>query len=369
MPKPLLFSAGGTGGGIYPAVSIAEALKRIAPDVPLHFIGSADGMEGKLVPRDLFAAYYDVQSGPLHGVFIGRLLTSLVKLVVGIVQAWGLIGRIRPAALLLTGGWVTFPVAIAAWLRRVPITIFLPDIEPALAVKTISRLSRLVFTTTDESVKYFPPGTTLIETGYPLRQSVIGATRAVATAHFQLDPACKTLLVFGGSRGARSINEAIGTIAPDLLAAGIQILHVTGELDWPTVQTRYEKLPLESRQRYHVFPYLHEDMGLALAAADLVVSRAGASTLGEFPYLGLPSILVPYPFAWRYQKVNADWLAARGAAIRLNDEIMGNDLLPTIQSLFKDQDRLKEMGQASAALARPDAAQTIAAKLVEFAQG
>jgi UDP-N-acetylglucosamine--N-acetylmuramyl-(pentapeptide) pyrophosphoryl-undecaprenol N-acetylglucosamine transferase len=127
-------------------------------------------------------------------------------------------------------------------------------------------------------------------------------------------------------------------------------------------------LPADQRPRYHAFAYLHsEDMGLALAAADLVVSRAGASTLGEFPRFGLPAILVPYPFAWRYQEVNADWLAARGAASRLDDNRLSADLLPAIRALFGDPARLGDMRTASAALARPDAVRHIALKILGLA--
>jgi UDP-N-acetylglucosamine--N-acetylmuramyl-(pentapeptide) pyrophosphoryl-undecaprenol N-acetylglucosamine transferase len=127
-----------------------------------------------------------------------------------------------------------------------------------------------------------------------------------------LDPALPVLLVFGGSKGARSINRALLEALPGLLPE-MQVLHISGNLDWPEVEAARSALSTGEAaawaERYHAFPYLHDEMGAALAAADLVVARAGASTLGEFPALGLPAILVPYPHAWRYQKVNADYLA------------------------------------------------------------
>ena len=146
-----------------------------------------------------------------------------------------------------------------------------------------------------------------------------------------------------------------------------QIIHLSGELDWPTVKARRERLPADRLAHYHAFPYLHDEMGLALAAADLAVSRAGASALGEFPIVGLGAILVPYPYAWRYQKVNADFLAARGAAIRLNDEDLKMKLLPAIRELLRDPARLAAMGVAARAAAVPDAAERIAAELLELA--
>ena len=156
------------------------------------------------------------------------------------------------------------------------------------------------------------------------------ATRDRAINHFRLDPALKTLLVFGGSRGARNINVATGSQLERLLEADLQILHITGALDWE--RTLAQVGELREDPRYHAFPYLHSDMGLALAAADLAVCRAGASTLAELPQFGLPAILVPYPYAWRYQKVNADYLCERGAGVRLNDEELSEKLYDTVMA-------------------------------------
>lgn len=355
---------------MYPALAVAEALRQTSSasngtPLTLHYIGSIGGMERDLIQRagDLFASYDEVQAGPLHGVSAGRVVISTAKLAVGILQTLRLIARYRPQALFLTGGWVTFPVALACRARNIPIAIFLPDIEPGLAIKVLSRLARVIYATTADSAAYFPAGK-VIETGYPLRADVLTAKRADAFGHFQLDASRHTLLVFGGSRGARSINEAFGAIVSDVLDDGLQVIHISGELDWSAVQARRTALPADQQARYHVYPYLHGDMGLALAAADLVVSRAGASTLGEFPQFGLPAILVPYPFAWRYQKVNADWLAARGAAIRLNDEAMRTELLPTIRALFADSARLAVMREKAAALAHPEGAAMLAQRLI-----
>lgn len=369
MSPSLLISAGGTGGGIYPALSVAESLQRLSPDTSLHFVGSADGMEAKLVPHELFAAYHAVQSGPLNGVGVVRAAVSAIKLAIGILQSIGLILRLHPAGLFLTGGWATFPIALACWLLRVPIAIYVPDIEPALAIKFLSRLARIITVTTAESAPYFPasiPRERIIETGYPLRPPMLKAARPEAIQHFKLDPARKTLLVWGGSRGSRSINEALGAILPDLLGDGLQVIHVSGELDWAAVQARREWLSDNEKLHYHAFPYLHDDMALAFAAADIAASRGGASSLGEYPHFGLPAILVPYPYAWRYQKVNADWLASRGAAIRLDDGALRTDLLPTIRKLVGDPARLAAFGEASRKLARSDAADAIARTVLKL---
>ncbi len=170
------------------------------------------------------------------------------------------------------------------------------------------------------------------------------------------------LLVFGGSRGARSINQALWSRLEDVLRLA-QVVHVTGELDWPRVAAVRERLEGTLGRRYHPHAYLHEEMGLALASADLAIARAGASTLGELPLFGLPAALVPYPYAWRYQRLNAEHLVRQGAAVLVRDEDLGTQLLPTIQRLLGDTGKLQAMGDAARGLSRPDAAQMIAAEI------
>lgn len=365
-PPAIFVSAGGTGGGIYPALAAIEALRTLAPDVTVHYIGSYGGMEETLVPRGLVASYQRVQAGPVNGVGLLRALSSLAKIAWGTLTALRLLWSLRPRALFMTGGWVTLPVAAACWMAGVPIVIFTPDIEPAQTIKVVSKFARLVLTTTPDSARYFRHGTPLREVGYPLRAELFTATRAQALITFGLDPAARTLLITGGSRGARSLNQAIAAIVPDLLADRWQIIHISGELDADQVASQRARLTLDQQARYHVYPYLKQEMGLALAAADLVVSRAGASSLGEYPHFGLPAILVPYPYAWRYQQTNANWLVERGAAVRLDDAHLSTELLPTIRRLSATPDTLANMAQASRALARDHAATEIAAVLVDY---
>lgn len=363
----MLISAGGTGGGTYPALAVAEALRELPGSPTLHYIGGVGGMEAGLVAKapGLFVTYDAIQAGPLNGVSIPRRIVSAFRIAAGIAQSFGLIARYRPSALFITGGFVTFPVTVACWLRRVPVAIYLPDIEPGQAIKATAALSRVICVTTHDSDRYFRPGKT-VETGYPLRADFRRSTRAEGLATFNLDPSRRTLLVFGGSRGARSINTAIFAQIEALLNTGIQIVHVTGERDWPTVKAAWDLLSAAMQQHYHIYAYLHGTIGQAMAAADLAVSRAGASALGEFPYFGLPAILIPYPYAWRFQKVNADFLARAGAAMRLKDERLETDLVPLIRDLLADPARLDAMRRGSAALARPDGALKIAEVLLHL---
>jgi UDP-N-acetylglucosamine:LPS N-acetylglucosamine transferase len=363
----IMISAGGTGGGVYPALAVVSALRNLYPEnLTLTFVGARGDMAFDLIDRAAFDGTYAVLGGPLHGVSRLQQLASLVKILAGIGQALVLTIRQRPGVLFLTGGWVGFPVAAACWLQRRPIVIYVPDIEPGLALRLLGRyFARAVAVTVKETGPFFP-GKTVIETGYPLRPQMHGVERAAAIQSFGLDPARRILLVFGGSRGSRGINTLFGQIAPDLLAEGVQIIHVSGRLDWEQVQAQHAILSDTQKTNYRIFPYM-ADIERAFAAADLVISRAGAATLAEYPEHALPAILVPYPYAWRYQKVNADWLAERGAAIRLDEDRLATELLPTIRALLHDPARLDTMRAAMGSLKRSDGAEKLARLLAETA--
>jgi len=319
-------------------------------------------MEAEIVARTGLP-FKAIRSGGVHGVG-WRLPLNVLRLAQGFFEALRLLQDFQPKGLLVTGGFITAPVALAAWLKRVPILVYLPDIEPGLAVQFISRLAQTVAVTAEDSRTYFAKQAhKVVVTGYPTRPELTTTTRAAAHQQLGLDPQRLTVLVTGGSRGARSLNRAVLAALPDWLK-DYQVIHLSGQLDWEEVEAARDQLPDDLRRaRYHAFPFLHE-MGLALAAADLVVSRAGASALGEYPLFGLPAILVPYPHAWRYQKVNADYLEARGAALRLNDEDLSTRLASEVRSLLGNTARLAGMRAAAQAAATPEAARRIAQELV-----
>ena len=346
---------------MYPALSVADAIKK-GETISLY-IGAEGEIEETLVPR-AGLSLETIPGGGLHGVGPLRFVRNLLRLARGFVQAWRIVGRFRPDVLFLTGGYVSVPVAGATWLRRRPIVVYLPDVEPGLAIKLLSRLATRVAVTVEASRQYLPK---VVVTGYPLRPEFHQVERQTARTDFNIGPEEKVLLVFGGSRGARTINRALGAILEPVLAQ-MHLLHVCGRLDFKECQARRDALPVEAQARYHLFDYMH-DMAQVLAAADLVVARAGAATLAEFPFFGLPAILVPYPYAWRYQKVNADYLVTRGAAMRLNDEDMREQLWPTIKALLHDGGRLERMSNNARKLARPDAANCLADLLAQLAQG
>lgn len=322
-------------------------------------------MEEELVTREGIE-FEAIEGAAVVGVGLWRGGLGLARLAWGALQAMGIIRRFRPDALFVTGGYTAISVAIACRLMRIPIVVYLPDIEPGSAVRVVARFAATVAVTAEESRKYLA-NQRVVVTGYPVRPSIANAERTAAARHFGLRGDRPVVMVFGGSRGARSINMAVLGVLEELLDI-CELIHVSGSLDWQAVEEKRGHLPPGKQALYHAFPYLHDDMGLAMSAADLAVARAGASVLGELPMLGLGAILVPYPYAWRYQKVNADYLATRGAAVRLKDEELSMTLASTIRELLNDPQRMAAMKSAARALATPDAAQRIAAVLLSVAR-
>lgn len=357
----ILVCAGGTGGGIYPALAAATELQAlgVAKD-DILWIGTKGEMEETLVTR-AGLRLETIAGGPIVGVSVATRARNAVKLARGYRDASRHISRFRPDVMFMTGGYVAAPVALAARRRGVPIVIYLPDVEPGSSIRLAIPMARRIACTTEGS-REFVPEDKMVVTGYPVRPDIRAAgslSKAEALGRFDLTPERPTLFVFGGSRGARNINRALMGVLPELLHKA-QVIHISGTLTWPEVEANAAKLPARLRACYRPFPYLHEDMGAAFRAADLVLARAGASMLGECPAFGLPSILVPLAFAWRYQKVNADYLTERGAAVQLTDETLAESLLPAVQELLFNPERLAHMAAAARALDRPDAAADLA---------
>ena len=345
---------------MYPAVTVLQTLNLDKESV--LWVGSRGGMEEDLVTR-LDIPFKTIPAAGVHGVGLYRLPGNLWKLLRGWLESRKILRAFKPDVLLFTGGFVAVPMAVAG--VRWESLLYVPDIEPGMALKALARYSDRIALTTETSAAYFPDQEKLTVTGYPVRPGLTEWDKDSALNYFGFDSALPTLAVTGGSKGARSINQALIKVLPELLQE-MQVIHLSGHLDWEQVETNAQQLPEELAKRYQVFPYLHE-MGAVLAAADLIVSRAGASTLGEYPLFGLPAILVPYPYAWRYQKVNASYLEEHGAAIILRDEELEEKLPETVASLMRDAGKLGQMRQAMASLATPDAAQQIASLILDLA--
>lgn len=366
----LLVCAGGTGGGIYPALTaVTELLHQGLSKKDILWLGTAGEMEETLVPR-AGLTLRTIRGGAIAGVPLHIKLINAAKLIWSLIPSGRILRQFRPDVMLMTGGYMSVPVAVAAWLFRVPILIFLPDVEPGAAIKFVMPLATKVACTSPDS-RQFVPATKMIVTGYPVRHDLRQAakmSREEALAHFDLQPGRPTFLVFGGSRGSQAINRALMAALPHLLPH-MQIVHISGTLTWPEVEKNLHNLTEEQQRFYRAYPYLHEDMGLAFRTADLVLTRAGASMMGEGPAFGVPSILVPLTWAWRYQKVNADFLTRCGAAVQLTDDTLAENLVPTVLSLLQDEAKLAQMRMAAQSLDQRDAVGRLASETMALAKG
>ncbi len=295
------------------------------------------------------------------------MLSAVWAMSRGFWQARRLVAAYRPDVLFVTGGYVCVPVTLAARLAHVPVLIYLPDMQPGLAIKFLAHFADQVAVTVPSAMDYFRPDQAVV-TGYPVRGQLFERDAVEARTRLGLDiksDSPPVLLVFGGSQGAHSINQAVYENIETLLEEA-QVIHISGQRDAEWTQARRASLSERLRGRYHLYAYLHEEMVDALLAADLVVSRAGASTLGEFPAAALPAVLVPYPHAGAHQWDNAHYLVEAGAAVAIADADLGTALVPTVLDLLADDDRRAAMRQAAQILARPDAAQHIGHLLIDL---
>jgi UDP-N-acetylglucosamine--N-acetylmuramyl-(pentapeptide) pyrophosphoryl-undecaprenol N-acetylglucosamine transferase len=363
----VVISGGGTGGGIYPALSVVDELvddprwETALEDI--LWVGQSGGLEERVMARRGIR-FRPLPTGPLRGMSPWRAAAGLGRMAQGAVRGRRLLGEFGADVVLATGGYVSAPMLAAAW-RRCPSLIYLPDMTPGLAVRYLSPLATRVAVSFDRVLAHFSPGKAFVS-GYPVRRALVAADRRGARAQLGFTDDASVVLVMGGSRGARAINAALAAGLPDLLA-GATVIHVSGQADHDWLCRRRGELPVALRERYRLYAYLYDEMPQALAAADVAVARAGASTLAEFPAVGLPAVLVPYPHSGAHQQPNADYMAERGAAVVLPEADVER-LVPTVLGLLGDGARREAMAIASRALARPQAAETLAAALWDLAR-
>jgi UDP-N-acetylglucosamine--N-acetylmuramyl-(pentapeptide) pyrophosphoryl-undecaprenol N-acetylglucosamine transferase len=330
----------------------------------LLWVGSRGGLEEEMVRR-AGLEFVGLTAGGLRGVGLLTKVRNAIGIVGSLGKARDILARFQPDVVLVTGGYACVAVTVSAWMKGIPVLIYLPDIVPGLAIRFLGRFATKIAVTSEESYHYFRREKVTV-TGYPVRPEIYTLDRASARQSLGLEPNGKALLVFGGSRGARSINQALIAGLRELLPA-CQIVHISGRLDADWVAGVAKGLPDELRARYHHLDYLH-DMPPALVAADLAVARAGAATLGEFPAAGLPSVLVPYPYAGQHQQPNAIYMERNGAAHLLPDAELGQALVPTVLGLLEDEETLANLRESARAMARPDAAEAIAEELWSVAR-
>ncbi len=354
----ILVAAGGTGGHLFPALAVVEQLELLAGErLAISFIGSPDRIESKVVPR----LGYDYHKITVTG-FAGLSFKSLklpFSILKSLLYCRKLIDKENFDAVICAGAYLSYPPGLAASQKNLPLFVMESNVNPGKTNKLLAPKATLIFTAFAESKNYFPAALhdKLRAFGNPVRRSILELpAREEAIASFGLDADRKTVLIVGGSLGARSINEAVEANIGILSKSDYQIIWQTGKS-----YRLHGGLPVNIKQLQFI-----DDMNSAYAAADLVVSRSGATTIAELCAVGKPSVLVPLPSAATNEQAhNAKVPAGSGAAIIVNDSEISGKLIATIGSLIGDGQRLSEMSSAAKALGRPDAAWKCAEEILE----
>lgn len=365
----VILSGGGTGGHIYPAIAIADALRSLRPETEVLFVGAEGKMEMEKVPQ----AGYDIVGLPIQGLQRRLSAANLAlpfKLLASLRKAKSIIATFQPDVAVGTGGYASAAVLQMAALSGVPILLQEQNGYAGLTNKLLSRWADRICVAYPDMEQYFP-ATKLLFTGNPVRQDISAlfgadpsALRRQAAEYFGLDPARKTLLIIGGSLGARTLNEAMQAGLNELLSADIQVLWQTGKAYFPALDQAFLPRP----RGLWMQPFVSH-MHLAYSIADVVVSRAGALSISELTLAAKAAILVPSPnVAEDHQTKNARALTQVGAALLVSDAEARTQLVPAIRQLIADDQRRSQLAQAIASLARPNAALSIAEQIILLAE-
>ena len=344
----VLIAAGGTGGHIYPGIAVANEVKRRDPESAVRFVGTAKGLENRLVPKAGFELSL-IESAGLKSVGLAGQVRGLMLLPKSFLAARRLIREFRPEVVVGAGGYVSGPVLLTAAAMRVPTLVMESNALPGFTNRRLARFVDAAAVSFEESLTHFRGKGVVI--GNPVRREFFEIKRK------ERDPGSFSVLVFGGSQGARAINEALVAALPHLAEVKdrTRVVHQTGEADFETVRQGYEAAGWSARA--DVRKYI-DDMVARFAESDLVVCRAGATTTAELVAAGKASLMVPFPFAADdHQRKNAEALQSAGAAVMiLQQEATGARLAQEISALASDPSRVTQMEESARRLARGDAA-------------
>jgi UDP-N-acetylglucosamine--N-acetylmuramyl-(pentapeptide) pyrophosphoryl-undecaprenol N-acetylglucosamine transferase len=346
-----VLTGGGTGGHIYPALSVAQCLE----GEELLYVGTAEGPEAAIVPK-AGIPFRTVPSRKLSRRPTPGTLVAAAVSAWGVLRGAALLRSWKPDVVLGTGGYASAGVMFAAGLLGYPTIVHEANVVPGRVNKLLAKLCTRIAITYPASAEHFPPGKTVL-TGLPVRPDLMRGDPAKVREQYGLDPDLPTLLVSGGSGGAQSLNRAVVEALPELGRIPVQVVHQTGRSHYEAVMREVGDLPAF----YHPLPYV-DDMPALLSAGTLILCRAGSSTLAEVTAVGLPAIAAPYPFAVAdHQTANARALEQAGAAVLVPDaELTGDRLVREVRGILCDPGRLEAMRAASKAQGRPDAAQQVA---------
>ncbi len=362
----IVFAGGGTGGHLYPALAIAEELRRQQPSVDILVIGAQGKIESRVVPTMGYSFRTLWISGLARRFSTATLLFPL-KLLVASVQAATALLQYKPVVVVGTGGYVCGPPLFIATLLGIPTLIQEQNSFPGATTRLLAGRVTEVHLSFERSRKFLRRQENVHITGNPTRAVIGTVSRDQGTRFFGIDPAKKTLLVFGGSQGATAINAALQHALPTLLERKVQVLWGTGERNYEAAQEVVRRLGSAAGEMVKVFGYF-EKIEYAYAACDLVLARAGATTLAEITAAGVASVLVPYPYAAAdHQTENAKAMEEGGAAVLCAESDLGSLLGDIMTDLLGNADKLKDMARRARSLGHPSAAHDLAQAVLRLA--
>ena len=348
----VIIAGGGTGGHLFPGLAVAEELKNRDDSTEVIFVGTEYGIEARVVPREGYPIKF-LRAEGLVGVSTVKKAKAIVTTFFSIGDSYKIIQTVRPDIVIGVGGYASGAAMLTAYLMSIPTMILEQNSIPGLTNKILGRFVRAVCITYQESISFFPKAKTFL-TGNPVRMQILKGDIESAYRLFSLERGLFTIFIFGGSSGAKSINMAIVNALNNMydLKDKIQFLHQTGIRDYENIRESYRKTGFKGT----ITPFIYQ-MGEAYAVADIVVSRAGATTLAELTALGKPAILIPYPYAaGQHQELNARKLLEMGAAKMIRDsELKGESLANSIREMYTNETMRAEMQRNSRSVGRPEA--------------
>lgn len=360
----VLMVGGGTAGHLFPCVAVAEELAELDPEVSVRYVGARGRIDAKILaernlPHDLISARPLPYRPSLEAV---RAIFALGRAV---LQSRGILRRFRPHLVFTTGGYVGAAVGLAARRAGIPLILHVADSMPDRSNRLLARWARAITTSSPQVAEIL--GKDVVMTGHPVRRELAQAKREDGIRQLGLDPGRPTILITGGSQGARRLNlAALGALPVLLDELGAQVVHLTGALDYAMLQAESAECVGDS-DRYHLIEHL-PNPGPVLATADLVITRAGAGSLAEICLHGVPMIVVPYPYAGGHQRYNAAPLVERGAAVMVEDaQFTAERLAELARELLGAPERLKQMAVAAREAAHPEAARAVAQVILKAA--
>lgn len=353
----IVIAGGGTGGHVFPGLAVAQYLKKIDESQEVVFVGTKKGLEYKIVPKAGFRLETIAVSG-LKGRAISKKIKTLLTLPLAVARAFLLLRKVKASVVLGVGGYASAPIVMAAVLRGLPIALCEQNSVPGLTNKILGHFSQIIFGSFSHTASFFPKKKFVLA-GNPLREGF-------ETPKKLCDPqAMASILVLGGSQGARALNQNVPHALAILRKKGVfvDITHQTGDLDLEETKGLYESLSLKAK----ILPFI-DDMLAAYSRSDIAICRAGATTCAEISALGLPSILVPFPFAiYDHQTINAQQLAKGGSAILLaQSDATPENLATKLETVVLDRQKLSKMANAALSLGRRDAASKVASALLSM---